>query len=462
METVGRYKSLLKAVVITEDLLLLNSLYLLLLSFFPIITIEKDAYQLLLLSINLAYLLSLNFPAVTVDARKWKLNNIINRTFFHVGFTMLITIVFLFSTKTSEHVSRMFVSSYFILLFFLIIILHLLTHKILYQVFRTSRYHDKAVILGAGILGKELYKELTSDSYLGIKVMGFFDDDPSVNKERLLGNIADAKKYVIENNISKIYCTLPLSAKEKIKDILNFAEQHIINFHIIPSTRHYIDTPVILDMIGNTPILSIRKIPLSYSHNAYLKRALDLLVSSLFLAIIFPFMYLIIGIAIKISSPGPVFFTQLRTGKGGKNFKCYKFRSMRVNEECNTKQATVNDNRKTRVGSFLRRTNLDELPQFINVFKGDMSIVGPRPHMLFHTFHYAEVVSKYMVRHFIKPGITGLAQISGLRGETKDIRQMKKRIRKDILYIENWTLSMDIKIMIQTIWISLKGNINAY
>ena len=182
----------------------------------------------------------------------------------------------------------------------------------------------------------------------------------------------------------------------------------------------------------------------------------------MFLISVFPIICLILGTIIKLSSSGSVFFVQKRTGKDGKTFKCYKFRSMRCNKDAHTRQATANDDRKTRIGDFLRKTNLDELPQFINVFKGDMSLVGPRPHMLLHTEEYSRIVDKYMVRHFIKPGITGWAQINGCRGETRDVSSMEERIKKDIWYIENWSLLLDVEIVVRTILLTLTGDKKAY
>ena len=173
--------------------------------------------------------------------------------------------------------------------------------------------------------------------------------------------------------------------------------------------------------------------------------------SSLFLVTVFPFVYLIVGSIIKLTSPGPVFFKQMRTGLNGVDFVCYKFRSMKVNDEADSKQATADDPRKTRFGNFLRRSNIDELPQFINVFKGEMSIVGPRPHMLAHTETYARLIDKYMVRHFIKPGVTGWAQTHGFRGETKELSQMEERVKADIWYMEHWTMLLDIYIIYKTV-----------
>jgi putative colanic acid biosynthesis UDP-glucose lipid carrier transferase len=326
-----------------------------------------------------------------------------------------------------------------------------------------SKSVTKAIILGAGIIGKKLYNELNNNIYLGIKILGFFDDNTAKkNDECVLGTIEQAKDYIKQHHIETIYCTLPLSAKNKIFDFLNFAEQNVINFHVVPSVSYYTNIPIVLDSICNIPVLSVRKVPLSQTHNAVIKRAFDVIVSFTFLITLFPIIYLILGTLIKLSSPGPVFFKQERTGLKGKNFKCYKFRSMRCNGEAHTRQATANDERKTRIGDFIRRTNLDELPQFINVLKGDMSLVGPRPHMLLHTTEYSKLINKYMVRHFIKPGITGWAQIKGFRGETNKLEDMEGRIKKDIWYIENWSVALDIEILLKTVFIMIIGDKKAY
>jgi putative colanic acid biosynthesis UDP-glucose lipid carrier transferase len=170
----------------------------------------------------------------------------------------------------------------------------------------------------------------------------------------------------------------------------------------------------------------------------------------------------VLAILIKLNSRGPVFFVQWRSGKDNKKFQCYKFRTLSVNADAHLKQVTMNDSRITPLGRFLRKTNLDELPQFFNVFKGDMSVVGPRPHMLLHTDTFSKITEEYMVRHFVKPGVTGWAQIQGYRGEIKEEAQLRKRIEHDIWYLENWSLWLDIRIMFLTIFLSIKGDKNAY
>ncbi|HQY12897.1 MAG TPA: exopolysaccharide biosynthesis polyprenyl glycosylphosphotransferase, partial [Ferruginibacter sp.] len=202
--------------------------------------------------------------------------------------------------------------------------------------------------------------------------------------------------------------------------------------------------------------------PLDDVGNRIKKRALDLVVSTLVIVFILSWLIPILGLLIMLESRGPIFFSQLRTGKNKSSFKCLKFRSMRSNKEADTKQATKNDSRVTAIGRFIRKTSLDEFPQFINVFKGEMSLVGPRPHMLKHTTDYSKVVEDYMIRQFLKPGITGWAQINGYRGEITNPEQIKMRVNKDLWYLENWSLWLDIQILFLTIYHVLRGNKNAF
>jgi putative colanic acid biosynthesis UDP-glucose lipid carrier transferase len=373
----------------------------------------------------------------------------------------IIILICLFATEIFGVVSKLFTLTFFVSTFILLLILHFVTRKMLIYIM-TKDYNGsvKAIILGAGTIGKKIHEELKNNIYLGIKVLGFFDDNPNKNKD-VLGTLEQVKDYAKANNITKIYCTLPLS-DEKVRDILHFSEHNVINFHIVPPIEYYYTINLVVESIGNVLVFTTQKTPLDNFHNIILKRVFDVVVSSIFLITLFPIIYVIVGIAVKLSSRGPVFFVQDRTGKNGITFRCYKFRSMRCNKEANTKQATVDDSRKTRTGNFLRKTNIDELPQFINVLKGEMSIVGPRPHMLLHTEEYSRLVNKYMSRHFVKPGITGWAQVNGSRGEIKEISQMEERIQKDIWYLENWSMMLDIEIILKTVFRMVIGDKKAY
>jgi len=213
---------------------------------------------------------------------------------------------------------------------------------------------------------------------------------------------------------------------------------------------------------GDTYILATRYEPLLKMRNRCYKRIFDVSVSLLFLCTIYPIVYAIVAIVTKLTSAGPIYFKQERTGYDGRSFICYKFRSMDINDDADRKQATKDDNRVTKFGYFIRHYNIDELPQFINVLKGDMSIVGPRPHMVAHTEYYGKIISEYMIRHLVRPGITGLAQVSGCRGETKTVDDMRKRVEKDIEYIESWGFWQDIVIIMHTVLMVIKGDKQAY
>ena len=308
---------------------------------------------------------------------------------------------------------------------------------------------------------------MTDDPTSGYRVLGYFEDAPSERYPQevtYLGQPKSVVDYLMCNagKVEQLYCSLPSVRSAEIVPIINYCENHLVRFLSVPNVRNYLKRRMHFEMVGNVPVLTIRREPLELLENRILKRAFDMVCSLLFLCTLFPFIYVIVGIAIKLSSPGPVFFKQKRSGEDGREFWCYKFRSMRLNAQCDTLQATERDPRKTRIGDFIRKTNIDELPQLINVLKGDMSLVGPRPHMLKHTEEYSHLINKYMVRHFVKPGITGWAQVTGYRGETKELWQMEGRVQRDIWYIEHWTFILDLYIIYKTVYNVIHGDKEAY
>lgn len=306
-----------------------------------------------------------------------------------------------------------------------------------------------------------------SDEASGYCVMGYFADAEDDEAKRIsvpyLGLPSEAPLWIVnhEGETAELYCTLS-SQRDESAAIMRACENHLVRFYVIPSVRSYMNHSMNFETKFNVPVLSLRYEPLSLWGNRALKRVFDVVCSIIFLCTLFPFIYVILGIAIKISSPGPVFFKQKRSGQDGRTFDCIKFRSMRVNKDSDSLQATRNDPRKTRVGEFIRHTNLDELPQFINVLRGEMSMVGPRPHMLKHTEMYSQAIDKYMVRHFVKPGITGWAQVTGFRGETRELWQMEGRVEKDIWYIEHWNFGLDLYIIYKTVRNGIFGDKAAY
>jgi putative colanic acid biosynthesis UDP-glucose lipid carrier transferase len=239
--------------------------------------------------------------------------------------------------------------------------------------------------------------------------------------------------------------------KSQMLELYRHCENSVTRFFALPIYVNFLRRNMVVSSIGSTIMLSSRPEPLRDLGNRIVKRVFDVLFSGLFLLTIFPIIYVFVAIIIKRQSPGPVFFFQKRSGLNGKEFECIKFRSMYLNDAADKIQATEDDPRKFRFGDFMRRTNIDELPQFINVLKGDMSIVGPRPHMLSHTESYRQLVNRYMVRHWVKPGITGWAQIQGFRGEIKELSQLEDRVHADIWYVENWSFWLDIRIIYRTI-----------
>lgn len=320
------------------------------------------------------------------------------------------------------------------------------------------------IFIGNINVASELYKTMESDPTTGYKVKGYFSDEPRTNVtgENYLGKPEEALNYIENHQLHQVYCLLPSSQNDLINKLMQTCTNNIVRYNHIPDSFNYQRHTMALNLMDGTPVFCLHNEPLSMLGNRIIKRTFDLIVSSIFLLTIFPIVYIVFGLLIKLSSPGPVLFKQKRSGLNGKEFYCYKFRSMRVNVDSDKVQATKNDPRKTRIGEFMRRTSIDELPQFINVWLGNMSIVGPRPHMVMHTEQYSQLISSYMVRHFAKPGITGYAQVTGFRGETSELWQMEGRIKKDIWYIEHWSFALDLFIIWKTIYNGIIGEENAY
>jgi putative colanic acid biosynthesis UDP-glucose lipid carrier transferase len=337
--------------------------------------------------------------------------------------------------------------------------------RIMLKMYRRKGYDLKRVIIvGAGKNGMEIYRVMKDELDYGFTVDGFFDDNIALKEvlPNYLGNTNEVSDYVAAHDVDEIYCTLPGTQDEKMLKLMNFAEKNMIRFYIVPEFYRNVKKSLIMEMMESIPLLSIRREPLQSTYNQALKRTFDILFSLFVLIAVFPVLYIILGALIKMTSPGPILFRQKRTGIYGQDFECYKFRTMKVNDEADTTQAAKDDPRKTHLGDFLRKTNLDEFPQFLNVIAGDMSVVGPRPHMLKHTEEYSALIDKYMVRHLVKPGVTGWAQITGYRGETKTLEQMEGRVKRDVWYIENWSFFLDFKIIVVTILNMFRGERNAY
>jgi putative colanic acid biosysnthesis UDP-glucose lipid carrier transferase len=322
------------------------------------------------------------------------------------------------------------------------------------------------IIVGDGPAAEEIFQYCEDQTVRGYRFCGIFNDSPlhGALGNRQIGDVEASKSYAIQNRIDIVYCALPGTRRAEITDLMEFCERNTIRFRVIPSAESFI--PVVktsdLEFHGAVPVSKLRREPLDITLNRRLKRAFDIVFSLGVVLFVFTWLFPILALLVKLSSRGPVFFKQMRLGRDNTEFVCWKFRSMRMNKEADVKQATKDDPRVTAVGRFLRKSNLDEMPQFINVLFGHMSIVGPRPHPLRLNDQYRDIIDKYMVRHFVRPGITGWAQVNGFRGETRTPELMERRVDLDVWYLENWSFWLDLKIVLKTVTNMFGKDPNAY
>ena len=341
---------------------------------------------------------------------------------------------------------------------FLYVLWHLFLRKVIGRIRRMGSNNYTVAMVGSDPNMLQVCQFLT-DSYTeeGYRVLGMFTDHPDQIPAGIpnLGSPEDAIEYVEKNgeSLKEMLCSLnPATETEYVNRLVSTCESQMVRFKYVPGMEGYPKRKMNISQLGNVNVISLHEEPLNTPLAKFIKRSADVVFSFLFLITLFPLIWIICAIGIKLSSPGPVFFKQKRTGYEGKEFWCYKFRSMHQSADADTKQAEKGDSRVFKFGEFLRRSSIDELPQFINVFKGDMSIIGPRPHMLHHTDIYSDLIGDYMIRHLAKPGITGWAQVNGCRGETKELSEMKERVEKDIWYIEHWSVELDVSIFFLTLW----------
>lgn len=327
-----------------------------------------------------------------------------------------------------------------------------------YRIITGSNYRN-AVIIGftpEAIRLKDLFE--TRRDY-GYRFLGYFSDKKI--SQKITGKLADLKSFVIENEVDEIYCSLNEVSNKSLKDLIDFADENNKTIKFIPDTKEIFSKNLKIDYYDFFPVLSLKQTMLNEPAIKFMKRLFDVSFSILVIVFLLSWLIPLLAILIKLESKGPVFFKQGRPGMEENEFVCYKFRSMYINKTTE-KEASKDDPRVTKMGRFMRKTSIDELPQFINVLLGDMSVVGPRPHLWSQNKEYGNRVKKYMIRHCVKPGITGLAQVSGFRGEITAERDMINRIKLDVFYIENWSLILDLKIISQTIINIFKGDKKAY
>ena len=452
--------------IILGDILWMNALFVVLYMAWPhfnVGSVFSGSYWEMMAFNTLCYIFSTYNNGVVLHRRNARNMHIVGKVTKNCLKFGAISIAFI-ALAGYDGISTRFLVVFHAANYLLLNVWRIACHAALKKFRQRGRNSLHCVFIGSGKNMRELYKEM-SEPTSGYRVYGYFDFEPNEKlsqKIDYLGTPDQVLPWLEKQGMHHVYCGLSSSDSEVILTIIHWCEKNFTHFFNVPNVRSYLQRRMWFETVGDVPVLSLHREPLNDFDNRFVKRAFDLLMSGLFLCTAFPFIYLIVGAIIKITSPGPIFFKQLRTGINGKDFWCYKFRSMKVNKDADKVQATKHDPRKTKFGDFMRKTNIDELPQLINVFLGDMSLVGPRPHMLKHTEEYSALIDNYLVRHWVKPGITGWAQVTGFRGETEELYQMEGRVEADIWYMEHWSFLLDLVIIYKTFANVIKGEEKAY
>jgi putative colanic acid biosynthesis UDP-glucose lipid carrier transferase len=446
----GRYSGFIKPISYVADLALINT--------FGLLCFFEDRYPL-------SFLLFISFG--------WVITSLVSSFYEVHRFSTIIRIlkllfrqILLFSLlifaysgiNLNLNLNPKLIIKYILVSFFCIA-----TFKYL-MFFLLKRYRSifKGNIRKTIILGKTPQSESLEKFLVDTPFYGFINKKIICFKDRSKLDIEAIFDYISNEEIDEIFCSISELNNEDLLAIVNYADNNLKVVKFIPDRSKVLSKKLQHDYYGIIPILTFRTIPLDDPFSALLKRVFDIVFSLAVIVLILSWLTPLIALVIKVESKGSVFFTQSRNGYNFKSFNCFKFRSMVVNPKADLEQVTRGDARITIFGQLLRKTSLDEMPQFFNVLKGDMSVVGPRPHMLSHTDMYAKKIDKFMVRHFVKPGITGLAQVSGFRGEVETDKDIIGRVQHDIFYIENWSFFLDLKIIFQTLYNTIRGEEKAY
>ncbi len=366
-----------------------------------------------------------------------------------------ILLVLGYATKSSSIYSRKLLFTWLLVTPPILVLVHMAIDQAMSRMMFAANNSRRIVIAGANELGRNLAKKLSSSSQFGMKIEGFFDDRSA---ERLgadselpiIGKLPELPEYVRQNNIDLIFIVLPMRNIQRVTELLDELHDTTASIYYVPDVFVFDLIQCRTSEIDGMPVVALCETPF-HGMRGVVKRLSDYVIASLMLVITSPLL-LVIAAAIKLTTPGSVVFKQRRYGLDGHEIVVYKFRTMTVSEDSDTvKQATRGDARVTKVGAFLRKYSLDELPQFVNVLQGRMSVVGPRPHAVAHNEAYRPLIKGYMVRHKVNPGITGLAQVQGFRGETTSVEDMRNRVDCDLEYLRNWSLALDLKIIARTV-----------
>ncbi|WP_317206464.1 undecaprenyl-phosphate glucose phosphotransferase [Allomuricauda sp. M10] len=424
--------------------------------FLHILPINFQTPVLIHIYISLAWIVIATKNEFYTIYRFSKVTYIIRLLFVQFVFFFLTLYAFIGFFKQPV-ISRLALGEYFVIVLVIISLAKLLSYFLLME------YREKVkgnlrnvVVIGKNKKTDQLVRVFKERSEFGYNFLKQF------SPKSLDFEIQDCFDYILEKNIDEIYCSVSELKNDELAKFISFADNNLKTLKFIPDNKNIFSKKLKFEYYDYIPVLSLRDIPLDSPINSFLKRTFDIVFSLVIILGLLSWLTPLLAILITLESKGPVFFRQTRNGIDNREFYCYKFRSMAPNKNADNIQATKNDMRITKIGRFIRRTSIDELPQFYNVLFGTMSVVGPRPHMVKHTNEYAASVDKYMVRHFVKPGITGLAQVRGYRGEIETENDIQNRIKFDIFYIENWSIFLDFKIMLQTVLNAIRGEAKAY
>ncbi|MEP2670043.1 MAG: exopolysaccharide biosynthesis polyprenyl glycosylphosphotransferase [Cyclobacteriaceae bacterium] len=446
--------NLIKGLFFLGDLIFLNLAILISSYFFTVSNelTELNSIYLLIFS-NLVWFFLVMVSTPYNVSKSWSISKILkSQLAFIFVHSMVVASLFIFFNQTYSIFQILFLYLIFVPLFFFFRVVVFYIRKVL-----TSEISEKNYILiGKNDLSNEIRKYFLMNPESGYKFLGYFEFGAGTF------NYLEIQEFCEKKEVHEIYYCLPNAPKSEVEQLVNYGLNSLVKIKLIVESSFSQQQSISLDRYEIQPGLNLVTIPLDDSRNQLIKRIFDIVFSGIFTVLVLSWLVPLIGLIIKLDSRGPIFFVQLRSGEGNRPFKCLKFRSMKVNQEADTKQATKDDPRITKLGHFLRKSSIDELPQFINVLMGSMSVVGPRPHMLKHTEEYSKLIDKFLGRHYVKPGITGLAQCMGYRGETRDLADMENRVRLDRHYIENWTFWLDIKIIFLTVISLIRGSDKAF
>lgn len=445
----GRYSNYIRPIQTVLDLLLLNLLILVCMR--P--AMSNFGYHTIVSCFWLAISYYSGFYEVYRFSKETQILGKLLKQFFFISMVTFAYVGYKYKYVTTNEVWTYIFTCFSTVAFLKFSIFYLLRK---YRLFYGGNLRN-VIIIGSGKSVEELENYFNENPDYGYNLLKIFD--LKLNKKQKLQEAFD---FVLDNKVDEMYGSLNTLNNNDVECLINFGDNNLKTIKLLPDSKNTLLRNLAVEYYGYIPIISLRTIPLEKEINKRFKRVFDILFSLFIIVVFLSWLTPLLAILIKLDSNGPIFFKQKRNGLNYEEFLCYKFRSMRINPIADLEQVQKNDPRITRLGRFLRKSSIDELPQFFNVLLGDMSVVGPRPHMVSHTEMYAKSVDKFMVRHFIKPGITGLAQINGYRGEVETEKDIVNRVRFDIFYLENWTILLDIKIIFKTVVNAIKGEEKAY